>query len=58
MQPISPNYRWENEAKKVKSSEEKLSKSCILCSVAKDKDPSSRVEMHQEIFLEFLLPFV
>ena len=39
MQPISPNYPWENGVKEIKSAEEKLSQSCILCSIAKDKDP-------------------
>ena len=55
MQPISRNYPWENGDKQIKSAEEKLSQSCILCSIAKDKDPSSRVrmKMNQKIFLIF-----
>ena len=51
MQPISPNYLRENGVKKIKSAEENLSQSCILCSIAKDKDPSSSVKMHQTFFV-------
>ena len=31
MQPISPNYNWENGVKQIKITEENLSQSCILC---------------------------
>ena len=31
MQPIGPNYNWENEVKKIKITEENVSQSCILC---------------------------
>ena len=54
MQPISPNYNWENGVKQTKVIEEKLSQSCILCqlfSIAKDKDPSIRIKMGQTFFL-------
>ena len=56
MQPISPNYPWKNGAKK--SAEEKLSQSCILCSIAKDNDSDNRLKIHQKFFLRYLLPFV
>ena len=60
MQPISPNYPWENGVKQIKSAEEKLSQSCILCSIAKDKDPSCmvKIKIHQKTFFKFLPPFV
>ena len=50
MWPINPNYSWENEANKIKSAEENLSQSCVLCSIAKEKDPSSGAKMHQNFF--------
>ena len=57
MQTISPNYPWENGVKLIKRAEEKLSQSCVLSSIAKDKDPSSRVKMHLKKFFWFLPPF-
>ena len=55
MQLISPNYPLENGVKQIKSAEEKLSQSFILCSIAKDKDPSIRVKMkmHQIFYFYF-----
>ena len=53
MHYISPNYPWENRAKKIKSAEEKLSPSCILGSLAKAKDPSDRGKIHQQVFGDF-----
>ena len=58
MQTISPNYPWENGVKQIKRAEEKSSQSCVLSSIAKDKDPSSRVKMHQKKFFWFLPPFI
>ena len=56
MQPISPNYPWENGVKQIKRAEQKLSQSCIFWSIIKDKDFSSRVKMHQKKFsLNFYL---
>ena len=52
MQLISPNYLWENGVKQIKSAEEKLSQSSILCSIAKDKDPSNRVKMKMHQFFK------
>ena len=37
MQPISPNYNWENGVKKIKITEENLSQSCILCQLLRAK---------------------
>ena len=31
MQPLRPNYNWENGVKRIKITEENLSQSCILC---------------------------
>ena len=42
MQPISPNYPCENVVKQIKSAEEKMWQSSILCSIAKDKNPVQR----------------
>ena len=55
MQLISPNYPLENGVKQIKSAEEKLSQSFILCSIAKDKDPSIgvKMKMHQIFFFNF-----
>ena len=47
MQPISPNYNSENGVKWIKITEEKL----YLMSIAKDKDPSIKVKMHQTFFI-------
>ena len=55
MLAISPNYPWENGVKQIKSAEEKLSQSSILCSIA--KDPSSKVKIHQIFFEDFYLQF-
>ena len=57
MQLIRPNYPWENGDKQIKITGEKLSQSCILCSITKDKDRSSRVKMHQFSF-KFLPPII
>ena len=43
MQPINPNYTWENGVTQIKIAEENLS-------VTKGKDPSIRVKMHQTFF--------
>ena len=37
MQPISPNYNWENGVKKKRIIEENLSQSCILCHLLRTK---------------------
>ena len=37
MQPISPNYNWENGVKQIKITEENLSQSCILCQLLRTK---------------------
>ena len=60
MQLISPNYNLGNGVKQIKITEEKLSHSCILCCIAKNKDPSTRVKMHQFFYFIFwtLPPFV
>ena len=59
MQSISPNYPIENGVKQINSTEEKMSQSCILCSIAKDKDPNSSVKMktHQLFLLIFTTIF-
>ena len=60
MQLISPNYNLGNGVKQIKITEEKLSHSCILRCIAKNKDHSIRVKMHQFFYFIFwiLPPFV
>ena len=41
MQPISPNYNWENGVKQIKITEENLSQSCILCQLLRTKTLAS-----------------
>ena len=41
MQPISPNYHWENEVKQIKITGENLSQSCILCKLLRTKTLAS-----------------
>ena len=51
MQSISPNYNWENGVKQKKITEESLSVTKLyLVSIAKNKDPSIRVKIHETIF--------
>ena len=41
MQPISPNYNWENWVKQIKITEENLSQSFILCQLLRTKTLAS-----------------
>ena len=50
MQLISPNYNGENGVKQIQITEENLSQ---FVSIAKDKDPSIRVKIHQTFFFIF-----
>ena len=50
MQSISPNYTWENG---VKGCWRKIVTKLYLVSIAKDKDPSFKVKMHQTFFFIF-----
>ena len=50
MQAISPNYNLENGVKQIEITEENCQK-LYLVSIAKGKDPSIRVKMHQTFFL-------
>ena len=43
MQPISPNYNWENGVKQIKITEENLSQICILCDCNWTRTPSHLV---------------
>ena len=57
MQPISPNYNWENVVKQIKITEEIFLQSCIYVqsciSIAKDKDHGIRVKVQQTFFFNF-----
>ena len=48
IQPITPNYNWENGVKQIKITEENLSQSCILYQLLGTKTLAS---MHQTFFL-------
>ena len=51
MQPISPNYNWENGVKQIKITEENLSQSCILCQLLRTKTLGSGcIKVHQTFF--------
>ena len=41
MQPIIPNYNWENGVKQRKITEENLSQSCVLCQLLRTKTLAS-----------------
>ena len=60
MQPISPNNNWENGVKQTKIVEEHLSQSSklYLMSIAKDKEPSIRVKMHQIFFFFYFYHYL
>ena len=53
MQPISPNYNWENGVKQIKITEENLSQSCILCQLLRTKTlgSGSKCIKHFSLFL-------
>ena len=53
MQPIKPNYNWENEVKQIKISEGNLSQSCILCQLLSTKTlaSGSKCIKHISVFL-------
>ena len=44
MQPINPNYNWENGVKQIKITEENLSQSFILCQLDKDRQLDERIK--------------
>ena len=51
MQPISPNYNWENGVKQIKITEENLSQSCILCQLLGTKTLVSGSKCIKHFFL-------
>ena len=51
MQPISPNYNWENGVKQIKITEENLSQSCILCQLLRTKTLASGSKCMKHFFL-------
>ena len=51
MQPISPNYNWENGVEQIKITEENLSQSCILCQLLRAKTIASRSKCIKHFFL-------
>ena len=51
MQPISPNYNWENGVKQIKITEKNLSQSCILCQLLRTKILSSGSKCIKHFFL-------
>ena len=55
MQPIKPNYNWENEVKQIKISEGNLSQSCILCQLLSTKTLASRSKCIKHILVFSLL---
>ena len=57
MQPVNPNYNWENEVKQIKNTEENLSQSCILCQLLRTKTlaPGSWCIKHFFYFYHYLL---
>ena len=53
MQPISPNYIWENGVKQIKDHWNKIVPKLYFVLIAKDKDPSLRVKMYQTFVFIF-----
>ena len=58
MQPISPNYNWENRSQTDKDYWQKFVTKLYLVWIAKDKDPSIGVKMHETFFLFLPLFFL
>ena len=56
MQPIIPNYNWEIGVKKIKITEENLSRNCILCQLLGAKTLASGSKCVKHFFL--FLPLV
>ena len=50
MQPISPNYNWENGVKQIKITEKNLPKSCILCQLLRTKTLASESKYIKHFF--------
>ena len=50
MQPITPNYNWENGNKQIKINEENLSQSCILCQLLRTNTLASGSKCIQHFF--------
>ena len=53
MQPISPNYNWENGVKQLKIIEKNLSQSCNLCQLLRTKILSSASKCIKHFFFYF-----
>ena len=59
MQPISPNYNWENGVKQIKITEENLSQSCILCQLLRTKTLASGSKCIKHFFYFYhYLPYI
>ena len=57
MQPISPNYNWENGVKQIKITEENLSQSCVLCQLLRTKTLVSGSKCIRYFFFIFITIF-
>ena len=59
MQPISPNYNWENGVKQIKITEENLSQSCVLCQLLRTKTLASGSKCIKHFFYFYhYLPYI
>ena len=54
MQPISPNYNWENGVKQIKITDENFSQSSFLCQLVRTKTLASEWKCIKHFFFEFL----
>ena len=53
MEPISRNYIWENGVKQIKTTEQNLSQSCILCQFLRTKTLASGSKSIKHVFFIF-----
>ena len=58
MQPISPNYNWENGVKQIKIIEENLSQSCILCQLLRKENLGSGSKCIKHFYFHNNLPYL
>ena len=58
MQPIRPNYNWENGVKKIEITKGNLSQSCILCQSLRAKTLVSGSKCIKQFFLSFSPLFI
>ena len=60
IQPISPNYNWENGVKQIKITEENLSQSCMLCQLLRPKTlpPGSKCIKHFLFYFYHYFPYI